>query len=297
MKFLTLENHLLGTLIEEQVVNMEQAYEHYNVRDMPATMLELVKSGYDTVFDVWKIALQARNDNIALLNWQDITPSSPIPLPVRNIFCLGKNYQDHVAEMDKRGTFGKGEPDNMIIFTKSPNTVIGPQALIPNHADITDSIDYEAEVALIIGKGGNKISKQRAWEHVFGYTAMNDITARNLQKDHHQWFLGKSLDGFAPMGPVIVHRSSMLPLNRIEVKSYVNGELRQSSTLDKLIFKIPEIIHEISQGITLYPGDIIATGTPSGVGAGFDPPRYLKPGDEVIVDISEVSPLINYVEK
>ncbi len=294
MKFLSFKNQLLGTLIDDTVIDMNAAYQTYGVKRLPLTMLDLIKSDYDRVFKVWQVAHLAKKEKNCCYSYSEIDVTPPLCDLRRNIFCLGKNYRDHVNEMSTSGT--SDLPEDIIIFSKSPNCVIGHNDLIPSHNEITDSLDYEAEVAIIIGKGGYKISENQAWEHVFGYTAMNDVTARNLQRKHKQWFMGKNLDGFAPMGPVIVHRSSMPPINRIKISSFVNDELRQSSTLDNLIFSIPKIINKISMGITLFPGDIISTGTPAGVGAGFNPPKFLKSGDIVRIELSEVGTLINKVE-
>ena len=182
-----------------------------------------------------------------------------------------------------------------IFFTKATTAVIGSGEPIPAHRHITTKLDYEAELAIIIGKGGRDISREQAMEHVFGYTAFNDVSARDLQGDHLQWYRGKSLDGFAPMGPVIVHRLVMPPAEAIEIRCWVNGEQRQQATLADLIFDIPSIIETLSAGATLLPGDIIATGTPAGVGMGFSPARYLQPGDEVVVEITGAGRLVNPV--
>jgi len=173
--------------------------------------------------------------------------------------------------------------------------VIAPGEPIPAWQMYTQKLDYEAELALIIGRNGRDIAPADAWDYVFGYTAINDVSARDLQKDHHQWFRAKSLDGFAPMGPVVVHHSIMPAPADIEVKCFVNGEQRQGATFDQLIFDVPAIISVLSAGMTLQAGDIIATGTPGGVGMGFTPPKYLQPGDEVVVDISGVGELRNPV--
>ena len=182
-----------------------------------------------------------------------------------------------------------------IIFTKATTAVIAPGEPIPAYRAYTSKLDYEAELALVVGTGGRDIAPQHAWDHVFGYTAINDVSARDLQKSHFQWFRAKSLDGFAPMGPVIVHRSIMPEPQDIEVKCFVNGELRQSDTFDQLVFDVPTIISVLSAGMTLLPGDIIATGTPAGVGMGFTPAKYLQPGDEVVVDVTGVGELRNPV--
>jgi 2-keto-4-pentenoate hydratase/2-oxohepta-3-ene-1,7-dioic acid hydratase in catechol pathway len=186
-------------------------------------------------------------------------------------------------------------PRQPIIFTKATTAVIAAGEPIPCYQAYTQKLDYEAELALIIGKDGRDIAPGEAWDYVFGYTAINDISARDLQKDHHQWFRAKSLDGFAPLGPVVVHRSVMPAPADIEIKCFVNGEQRQCATFDQLIFDVPTMISVLSAGMTLLAGDIIATGTPAGVGMGFTPPKYLQPGDEVVVDVTGVGELRNPV--
>jgi 2-keto-4-pentenoate hydratase/2-oxohepta-3-ene-1,7-dioic acid hydratase in catechol pathway len=215
--------------------------------------------------------------------------------PRRNILCLGKNYREHAREVAEKMQTPEELPTAPIIFTKATTAVIGPGDSIPSYPELTRKLDYEAELALIIGREGRDIDPVDAMDYVFGYTAFNDVSARDLQKDHVQWFRAKSLDGFAPMGPVVVHRSAMPPLAELEVVCHVNGEERQRATLDQLIFDLPTLIATLSRGMTLLPGDIIATGTPAGVGMGFRPSRYLKAGDEVVVSGTGVGDLINRV--
>lgn len=223
---------------------------------------------------------------------------APIPVPRRNIFCVGQNYAAHSLEFDASGfnaTAGVGIPDKPVIFTKAPTAVIGPGAPIPAHRELTRSLDYEAELGVIIGKAGTAISAQDAMSYVWGYTIINDVTARDIQHAHRQWFLGKSLDGTCPMGPFAV-TADEIDHRDLLVESRVNGELRQSAKTSDLIFDIPELIATISAGMTLLPGDIIATGTPKGVGIGFDPPRFLESGDVVEVSITGIGTLVNTVE-
>jgi 2-keto-4-pentenoate hydratase/2-oxohepta-3-ene-1,7-dioic acid hydratase in catechol pathway len=213
---------------------------------------------------------------------------------------VGKNYHDHAEEFSKSGfdksaQAGEHIPEAPVVFTKPASTVIGPGANIPRHAAVTQQLDYEAEIGVVIGKAGRGIRKADALAHVFGYTLINDVTARDLQKRHRQWFLGKSLDGFCPMGPYVVTADELDPAN-IDVRCWVNGELRQSSNSRDLIFDIPTLIETISAGIELQPGDVIATGTPAGVGIGFNPPRFLQTGDVVRMEIPRVGILQNEVE-
>jgi 2-keto-4-pentenoate hydratase/2-oxohepta-3-ene-1,7-dioic acid hydratase in catechol pathway len=227
----------------------------------------------------------------------DVILRAPIARPRRNIFCVGKNYREHAREFSRSGfeagaVKGAELDEYPAVFSKGPNTVVGPHDDVQLHADVTSSVDYEAELAVIIGKAGKQISPERAYEHVFGYTVVNDVTARDRQKNHKQWFLGKTLDTFCPMGPWIVTSDEVDPEN-LEVKCWVNGELRQHANTGDLIFDIPRLVSTISEGLTLLPGDIIATGTPAGVGIGFSPPRFLGKNDIVTIEISKIGSIKN----
>jgi 2-keto-4-pentenoate hydratase/2-oxohepta-3-ene-1,7-dioic acid hydratase in catechol pathway len=222
--------------------------------------------------------------------------TAPIPRPRRNIFCVGKNYHAHAREFAGSGfdsSAAAGDiPKVPIIFSKVPESVIGPMETIQFPGDVSTAIDYEAELAVIIGQGGKGISKADAMQHVWGYTIVNDVTARDWQGRHSQWLLGKSFDTFCPMGPWLVSADEMNGQDT-QVKLWVNEELRQDASTRDFIFDIPTVIECISAGITLYPGDIIATGTPVGVGIGFKPPKYLKPGDVVRIEIGGIGTLEN----
>lgn len=225
---------------------------------------------------------------------------APIPHPRRNIFCIGKNYRAHIQELQGAGaglasTDTNIIPEKPIFFTKATTTVIGPGEVIPAGLDPTSSVDYEGELAVIIGKGGRGISQADAIQHIFGYSIINDVTSRRLQRDHQQWFLGKSLDGFCPMGPTIVTAAAIADIKQLHIRTWVNGELRQNDSIANLIFDIPAIIETLSRTMTLLPGDIIATGTPAGVGVGFKPPRYLQKGDIVRIEVDSIGTLENPV--
>lgn len=230
----------------------------------------------------------------------DVQVTAPLPKPRRNIFCVGKNYFAHAKEFagsgfDSSAKSGGDIPADPIIFTKVPESVVGPSAAIdmpPAH--ISTAIDYEAELAVIIGKGGKGITAKDAMAHVWGYTIVNDVTARDWQSRHQQWHMGKSFDTFCPMGPYLVSVDECDGTNTM-VRCYVNGELRQNASTTDLIFDIPKLIETLSAGITLYPGDVIATGTPVGVGIGFKPPKYLLAGDVVRVEIDGIGALENPV--
>ena len=226
---------------------------------------------------------------------------APIPRPARNIFCVGKNYHAHAHEFTRSGfdSSAKSEaeaiPTSPIIFSKVPECVVANGAPVRYPTGISEKVDYEAELALVIGKGGRGISMDAAYGHVFGYMIANDITARDLQARHKQWLIGKSLDDFCPMGPWLVTADSVDPRD-LAVRCWVNEELRQEARTAQLIFDIPTLIATLSAGITLYPGDIIATGTPAGVGIGFDPPRYLARGDRVTIEITKLGRLSNVLQ-
>lgn len=222
---------------------------------------------------------------------------APLP-PVRNLFCVGKNYRDHVQELAAPAATGRLReplPEVPIFFTKATTSVIGPGAPIPARRDPTASADYEGELAVVIGRGGRDIPRAAALRHVYGYTIVNDVTSRRLQQRHQQWFLGKSLDGFCPMGPALVTADTIPEPAALRVRTHVNGELRQDGAVAQLIFDVPALIETLSRYVTLVPGDILATGTPAGVGAGFVPPRYLQPGDRVAVTIEPIGSLENPV--
>jgi len=214
--------------------------------------------------------------------------------------AVGKNYYDHAEEFDNSGfnqaKTGGAIPEFPILFTKPPSSVIGPDAPIPGYLDYTKSVDYEVELGVIIGKEGRKITKKAAFDHVFGYTIINDATARKQQFKHNQWFIGKGLDGFCPMGPCIVTADEIGDIRKVGLKTEVNGELRQNSIVKNLIFDIPTLIKTLSAGMTLLPGDVIATGTPLGIGGGFNPPKFLKKGDVVKMTIDKIGVLENPVE-
>ncbi len=248
------------------------------------------------------IEMQARGEAwpglLAAVALSDVQIIAPLPKPRRNIFCVGKNYFAHAKEFagsgfDSSAKSGGDIPDAPIIFTKVPESVVGPGAAIEMPA-VSTAIDYEAELAVIIGRGDKGIAAKDAMAHVWGYTIINDITARDWQSRHQQWHMGKSFDTFCPMGPWLVSADE-LDGSKTMVRCYVNGEERQNASTADLIFDIPKLIETLSAGITLYPGDVIATGTPVGVGIGFKPPKYLKVGDVVRVEIDGIGYLENPV--
>ncbi|ROZ79555.1 fumarylacetoacetate hydrolase family protein [Ramlibacter sp. WS9] len=226
---------------------------------------------------------------------EHIQLTAPLPRPRRNIFCVGKNYHAHAKEFagsgfDSSAKAGGDIPTVPIYFTKVPESVIGPNEPILVVPEVSTAIDYEAELAVVIGTGGKGIKAADAMKHVWGYTIINDVTARDWQSRHMQWVLGKSFDTFCPMGPWLVSADEC-DGTKTSVRCYVNGEERQNASTTDLIFDIPTLIETLSAGITLYPGDVIATGTPAGVGIGFKPPKYMKAGDVVRVEIDGIGVL------
>ncbi|MBC7468980.1 MAG: fumarylacetoacetate hydrolase family protein [Ramlibacter sp.] len=220
---------------------------------------------------------------------------APIPVPRRNVWCVGRNYHAHAREL-QASVFKNNAADTTswpIFFTKAPETVIGPKdAVVLPGAAISTQIDYEAELTIVIGKGGKNIPRDQAMAHVFGYTIVNDVTARDVQMRHQQWDLGKSFDTFCPMGPWIVTADELDGRNT-RVRCWVNGDLRQDALTTDLIFDLPSLIETASRGITLHPGDLIATGSPAGVGMGMTPPSWLKAGDTVRIAVDGLGEIEN----
>lgn len=213
---------------------------------------------------------------------------APVPRPRKNIVCMGRNYAEHAREG------GVAPPEVPVFFTKPPTAVVGPDAPVVCHP-VTQQLDYEVELAVVFGRRGRNIPAARALDYVFGYTILNDVTARDLQRRHQQWFKGKSLDTFAPLGPWIVHRSALPDPQALSLRMRINGEIRQDSTTAKMIFSVAQLIETLSAGMTVEPGDILATGTPEGVGMGFSPPRWLQPGDVMEAEVEGIGVLRNQV--
>ena len=230
------------------------------------------------------------------LDAKDVELQAPIPRPAKNVFCVGRNYFDHIVEGAKvRGetmpALGLDVPKVPTFFTKAPTTVNRPGGGVRLDSGLTTLLDYECELAVVIGKGGRDIPADRAYEHVFGYTVVNDITARDLQKAHGQFFKGKTLDTTCPMGPWIVDSHEIGDPTTLVLSLTVNGEERQRAPASLMIFDIPAIIASLSAGLTLEPGDIIATGTPAGTGFAMEPPQGLKAGDLVVASIDRIGDL------
>lgn len=244
-----------------------------------------------------EILTQAIKEEKKGIPLEQVVKMSPIPHPKQDIICLGINYMAHAEESAryKEEAFG-GERPFAVYFSKRVGEAVPDGGFIDGHFDIVDSLDYEVELAVVIGKATKDVSEEDAFDYVLGYTVLNDVSARNLQTAHKQWYFGKGLDGFTPMGPWIVTKDEFSNPPALQIRSIVNGELRQNSTTDLLIFGIAHVISELSKGMTLQPGTIIAMGTPAGVGMGFVPPNFLKTGDTVICEIEGIGSLTNIVK-
>ncbi|MBI2015467.1 MAG: fumarylacetoacetate hydrolase family protein [Candidatus Rokubacteria bacterium] len=263
----------------------------------PKTMLELIAGGADALAAAREAAehgarvverrgldgLAEAKLGVALARAR---LEAPIPRPARNVFCLGRNYKEHAAER------GAEAPPHPVYFTKVPESVLAPGGKVVHHA-VTKELDYEVELAVVIGRAGRDIAQAAALGHVFGYTVINDVTARDLQKRHGQWFKGKTLDTFCPMGPVLVTADEIPDPQALAITLRVNGETRQASHTSKMIFPVAECIAVLSQGFTILPGDVIATGTPEGVGAALG--KFLKIGDRLEAEVEKIGVLANRV--
>jgi 2-keto-4-pentenoate hydratase/2-oxohepta-3-ene-1,7-dioic acid hydratase in catechol pathway len=221
---------------------------------------------------------------------------APIPRPAKNVFCVGRNYVEHIAEGARAQRIALDLPEYPVFFSKPPTAVIGPGDAIPVQPAVSTKIDYEVELAVVIGKRGSNIKAGDAFDHVFGYTIVNDVTARDLQRRHGGQFLkGKGLDGSCPMGPAIVTRDAIADPGQLAIRLWVNDELRQDGNTRDMIFPIARLIESLSEGLTLEPGDLLATGTPSGVGYAMSEPQFLKDGDVVTCEIEGIGRLVNPV--
>lgn len=276
---------------EEWIYPMESLGMDY--KDMKEAVVGLCESeiqllNYTAARDPYEVHGAAMRREVKIL--------APILQPVQDVICLGINYMKHAEESAryKKEEFS-GERPYAVYFSKRVNCATGDGEGIPSHSDMVERLDYEVELAVILGKDAHHVEEKDARDYIFGYTIINDVSARDVQMRHNQWYFGKSLDGFLPMGPCIVSADEIEYPPKLNIRSYVNGELRQNSNTELLIFGIDHVISELSRGMTLKAGTIIAMGTPDGVGLGFDPPRFLKVGDEVICEIEGIGKLTNVV--
>lgn len=279
---------------EEAVWDVLAMAEAQQQNDFPKTMIEAVSLGMDFVEMVRKLVEKTETEGNAdqfKHEFTEIEWLAPIPRTPKNVMCIGKNYAEHAKEMG-----ADAPPEKMMIFTKSPTSIAADEQTLSIHSDVTDMLDYEGELAVVIGRNGKDIPKQLAYDYVFGYTIANDITARNVQSDHKQFFLGKSLDGTCPMGPYVVTKDEIPNPHNLSVVTKVNDDVRQNGNTSSMIFKIDDLIAEISKFVTLEAGDVILTGTPAGVGKGMNPPTFLKKGDTIKVSVEGIGTLVNRFE-
>ena len=260
------------------------------VRPLPfADMNTLIEAPREQLLS----AVEAAESSLPL---SAVTLLAPIPRPRQDVICLGINYRAHAEEAERYSSEAfKKERPIPIYFSKRVSEAVGPEGFIESHPGLVQRLDYESELAVVIGKTAKNVKAADAADYIFGYTVLNDVSARLLQTTHKQWYFGKSLDGFTPIGPCITTADEIAFPPALRISSRVNGELRQDSTTDLLITGIADIIEELSSGMTLLPGTIIATGTPAGVGMGFDPPKFLKPGDVVECSIEGIGTLRNTI--
>jgi 2-keto-4-pentenoate hydratase/2-oxohepta-3-ene-1,7-dioic acid hydratase in catechol pathway len=297
LTFSTTDNPLprLGALQGDRILDL-QAAQIDGRRAAPDTLLELIQHGPDA----WAFAKAIVDEGVRLkpdatfardaVRWH-----APIPRPLKNVFCVGRNYAAHVKEGAAVFKTDVKLPDIPVFFSKTPTTVNGPFDEVPRHADVTAQVDWEAELGVIIGRAGRNIAARDALGHVFGYTVINDVTARDLQKGHTQWFKGKSLDGSCPMGPLVVTADEFGDPQNKRISLRVNGVTKQDARTADMIFDVATIIEWLSKGLTLEPGDIIATGTPEGVGMGRTPQEWLQDGDVVETEVEGIGIMRNVV--
>lgn len=271
-----------GVLVEDGVVDISA------VAPSLLALIEMGDAGLQQVRDtVGSAATTLPVSDVALL--------APIPRPRKNVMCVGMNYVAHAYESARARGRPETLPPHPVFFTKAVTAVNHPEGLVPYDASVSEQIDWEVELAVVIGRTGKNIPEAEALDYVWGYTIVNDVSARDLQDQHQQFFKGKSLDGSCPMGPAIVTADEVGDPHNLRLTLRVNGETRQDSNTNDLIFNIPTLLATLSRGLTLEAGDILATGTPSGVGMGMHPPTYLRPGDVMEAEIEKLGVLRNRV--
>ena len=286
MKFVTYKYNgaeCVGVLTEDETAVIPAS----ELGLMAGSMLELIEE-----LDGSYPATPTQAKSIAL---SDVKLEAPIPEPRQDVICLGLNYRDHVEEATRADAVFDVQRGDAVYFSKRLQRAVAPGDKIDGHFDICDSLDYEVELGVVIGRDAKNVKAADAGKYIFGYTIVNDVSARNLQTRHKQWYFGKSLDGFTPMGPCITTADSIAYPPKLSISSRVNGELRQNSNTELLIFDVAHVISELSAGMTLKAGTIISMGTPAGVGMGFQPPRFLKPGDTVECIVEGIGTLVNTV--
>ncbi len=280
----------VGIIENDQVYKLQDVVAGISEAACLTDMLSVILAGEKAL--EWIAAGLDARDAVSPIPLANLKTLAPIVRPLKNVFCVGRNFLEHVEEGDRAAGVRIGAPQKPIFFSKAPTSVIGhlEPIIYPN---CTEKVDYECELAVIIGKTCKHVSKDEAYDVIFGYSILNDVTARDLQDEHTQWFLGKSIDTFCPVGPYIVTKEELSwPLD-VKMELTVNGEVRQSMVATDMLFDVPTIIAELSKGMTLEPGDIIATGTGPGCGFGFAPPKFLEAGDVVEITIENIGTLKN----
>lgn len=284
----------LGLLLGDRVVDLAGAGRSLGLA-LPGEMLQFIDEGDQALADARKVAEALSADAAALTRGSrplaETRLLAPIPRPRRNIVCVGLNYAEHASE----SRITSGIPEYPVFFTKPPSTVIGPEAPIPWHGELSRRADWEIELVAVIGKRGKDVPEERALDFVLGYTVGNDVTARDLQARHQQWYKGKGLDGFCPLGPWLVTRDELPDPQDLRLRLRVNGAPKQDASTNDMIFTVTKLIAAWSEGMTIEPGDLLMTGTPSGVGFARKPPEYLQPGDVVECEIDGIGLLRNPV--
>ncbi len=285
----------LGAVVGERAVDLAALAEASGER-LPSEMLALIAAGPDALARARALVERAgeRAPSGTAFPLSEVTLLAPIPRTTKNVICLGLNYAEHVHEGSRAMDLQRDLPKEPIYFSKPPTVLVGPDAPVIHDASVSTRMDWEAELAVVIGRGGRKIPKERALDHVFGYTCFNDVSARDLQRARGgQWHMGKSLDTYGPMGPWIVTADEIPDPQVLDIACRVNGVTKQSSNTRHMIFDVATCIADWSSGITLEPGDVFATGTPDGVGFARTPPEFMQPGDVVEVEIAGIGVLRN----
>ena len=298
MKFVTFNKDgrdRSGLLHDDRVLDLAAAAAASGETVDVSSVLAIVQNGSESLAAVRRLAGRASELPAAWHAGKDLKLLAPIPRPLRNIFCVGRNYVDHVKEGYQARQQEVKLPEAPQFFTKATHAINRPDGDVRLDRRVTTKLDYEVELAIIIGKTGRDIAAANAFDHIFGYCIANDVTARDLQRRHEQWFKGKSLDTSLPLGPYIATRDEIADVEALELTLTVNGELRQQARVGQMIFNIPTLLASLSAGLTLEAGDIIATGTPSGVGFAMDPPQFLKDGDVVVARITSLGELRNRI--
>ena len=297
MKLLTYqtdEDFAVGVLVGDRVLDLGRAAQEAG-KDLPDDMRGIIEEADTALPDIKAIIAASEGKSDLFIPLEDIQFAPPILDMYKNIFCVGRNYKAHIEEMAAAMDREVSYPKVSEFFTKPPTTIVAHEDDVERHAKYTDKMDYEVELAVIIGTGGRNISKEDALDHVFGYTVVNDVTARDAQRAHGQFFKGKSFDTYCPIGPYIVTKDEFGDPSNHKLSLKVNGQIRQDSNTSDLVHDVPSIIRDLTGALTIEPGDIIATGTPSGVAGGMNPPGWLQVGDVMEAEVEGIGILRNTV--